>query len=278
VKLSVSLHFFSFLPIILDEGIIIKSDYIPAIDMGRRARISLLVAALVVLGAAYTVVRASDHDPLWQKAVKIASANDNWVPGYVVHREEVYSRIGIRQEKTITHSQLRRHEKPDVEVTFLTITQNGKDITEEFTSEFGRTVILEEDEYRVDHPFKAYSLGAVEYERLDKIKNIDGHRCIAYEFSYIDKRGTWKGTAWLEEESGVPRFVEGKLVSVPFEEGWYTLLGLEVATSFTTSDNGSWYPERAIVDSRIEVVIKLFQSYRGRVKETYTFSKHWRYD
>jgi hypothetical protein len=249
-----------------------------AVTMGKRIVILFIVAAAVLLGEAFALVRAGNHDPLWEKAVKIASANDNWVPGYVVHREEVYSRIGIRQEKTITHSQLTRHEKPDVEVTFLTITQNGRDITEEFTSEFGKTVILEEDEYRVEHPFKTSSLGDVEYKRLDKKKNIDGHRCVAYDFTYVDKRGTWKGTAWLEEQSGVPRYVEGKLVSVPFEEGWYTLLGLEVATSFTINENGSWYPERAIVDSRIEVVIKLFQSYKGRVKETYTFSKHWRYD
>jgi hypothetical protein len=165
-----------------------------------------------------------------------------------------------------------------VKVTFLTITQNGKDITEEFTSEFGETVILEEEEYRVDHPFRSSALGNVEYERLDKRKNFQGQKCVGYDFTYVDKRGTWEGTAWLEEGSGIPRYVEGKLVTVPFEESWYTLLNLDVATSFTTSENGSWYAERAVVNSRIEVVIKLFQSYRGRVKETYTFSKHWRYE
>ena len=243
--------------------------------MVKRVLFTLLLLSVGLLGGA---VRASDLDPLWQKAVEIASANDNWVPGHVIHREEVYSRMGIRQEKTITHSELQRHDKPDVEVTFLTITQNGKDITEEFTSEFGETVILEEDEYRIDHPFRSSSLGNVEYERLDKRKNIQGRKCVAYDFTYIDKRGTWEGIAWLEEASGVPRYVEGKLVTVPFEESWYTLLNLEVATSFTISENGSWYPETAVVDSRIEVVIKLFQSYKGRVKETYTFSKHWRYE
>ena len=246
--------------------------------MRRRLHRAVLIIIILSTGLSTTAAWGSDQDPLWQKAVEIASANDNWVPGHVIHREEVYSRIGIRQEKTITHSLLQRYEKRDVEVTFLTINQNGKDITEEFTSEFGETVILEEDEYRVDHPFRSSSLASVEYHRLDKKKTIHGRKCIAYTFTYIDKRGTWEGTAWLEEGSGVPLFVQGKLVSVPFEESWYTLLGLEVATSFTTNENGSWYPESAIVDSRIEVVIKLFQSYKGRVKETYTFSKHWRYE
>ena len=246
--------------------------------MGRRINVAVLSITVLITACAAAAAWGSDQDPLWQKAVEIASVNDNWVPGHVIHREDVYSRLGIRQEKTVTHSQLQRHQKRDVEVTFLTIHQNGKDITEEFTSEFGKTVILEEDEYTVDHPFKPSSLNSVEYNKLDKVKKINGRACIAYEFTYVDKRGTWEGTAWLEEDSGVPIYVQGTLVSVPFEEGWYTLLGLEVATSFTTNENGSWLPETAVVDSRIEVVVKRFQSYKGRVKETYTFSKHWRYE
>ena len=151
----VSLHYHPILPIILDEGIIITVDASKGIDMVKRVCAVLFTLLLPGMGLLGGEVRASDLDPLWQKAVEIASANDNWVPGHVIHREEVYSRMGIRQEKTITHSELQRHEKPDVQVTFLTITQNGKDITEEFTREFGETVILEEDEYRVDHPFRS---------------------------------------------------------------------------------------------------------------------------
>ncbi len=245
--------------------------------MVRRVHTALLIGTLFV-GLSAGAAWGTDQDPLWQKAVEIASANDNWVPGHVIHNEEVYSRIGILQENTVTHSELQRQQNRDVEVAFLKILQNGRDITEEFTREFGRTVILEEDEYRVDHPFRSSALGSVEYQRLDKKKNIRGKKCISYAFTYVDKRGTWEGTAWLEDGSGVPVFIQGTLVSVPLEESWYTLLGLAVTTSFTTNENGSWYPESAVVDSRIKVVIKRFHSYKGRVKETYTFSKHWRYE
>ena len=119
--------------------------------MARRVLIGMLFI-WISTGAAW----GTDQDPLWQKAVEIASANNNWVPGHVIHEEEVYSRIGIRQENTVTHSELQRHQNRDVEVTFLKILQNGRDITEAFTEEFGRTIILEEDEVGAEKMLTVY--------------------------------------------------------------------------------------------------------------------------
>jgi len=234
----------------------------------------LALTALMTGSTAYTV----GQDPLWLKAVEIANDNEKWVPGYVIHNEEVYSRIGIRQEKTETHSRLNPYENRDVEVTFLQIVQNGRDITEEFTEEFGKTIVLEEAEYRVDHPFRASAQSSVRYTRQDKTKKINGSLCISYEFTYENEQGTWRGTAWLDETTGTPLLVQGTLVSVPLDEKWYTLSDLEVITTFTTDENGAWYPAEAVVDSQIEVVIKLFQTYKSRVKETYIFSDYWWYE
>ena len=244
--------------------------------MGRAVRIGVFVG-VILLGTAAVIVSGVD-DPLWQKAVAIASANENWVPGYVIHNEEVYSRIGIRQENTVTHSELHPYENRDVEVIFLKILQNGEDITEEFTEEFGDSMILEEDEYLIEHPFRPSSVTEVVYRRLNKRKNVQGKKCIPYAFTFEDSRGTWEGTAWLEEESGTPLLVQGTLVSVPLTEKWYTVSALEVTTSFTSTKDGEWYADHAVIDSHIEVVIKLFQSYKSRIIETYTFKDYWRYE
>jgi hypothetical protein len=241
----------------------------------RRYILSFLFLAIVV---SWTTAHAVGQDPLWQKALEIASHNDHWVPGYVVHNEEVFSRIGIRQEKTITHSRVTPHESREVEVTFLQILFNGRDITREFTDEFGTMMILDESEYRVEHPFRESVQSNVEYSRLDKTKNINGNHCLSYDFTYENEKGVWKGTAWIDETTGAPVKVEGVLLSVPLDERWYTTLGLEVTTVFTTDETGAWYPMEAVVDSEIEMVVRKTQTYRSRIRETYTFSEYWWFD
>jgi hypothetical protein len=237
-----------------------------------------MLIGVAVLWPAVSNSSAVGEDPLWQKALAIASNNEKWVPGFVVHNEEVYSRLGIRQENTETRSELSPHRNREVTVRFLSIVQNGRDITEEFVEEFGESIVLEEHEYRVAHPFRSSAQDRVSYTRQKGKKRIEGSPCIPFEFVYENERGTWRGTAWLEEESGTPLLVEGTLETVPLEEKWYTIAGLETSTTFITDDRGGWYPLSAVVDSRIEVVTKLFQSYKSRVKETYTFRDYWWYD
>jgi hypothetical protein len=225
-------------------------------------------------GAANTV--GGDH--LWEKAFEIAATNENWIPGYVIHNEEVFSRLGIRKERTETHSLLARHDGRDVEVTFLKVLQNGRDITGDFITEFGESIILEEEDYRVEHPFRSSCTVRVDSEESNERQTINGRECVSYRITYENERGLWEGEAWIEAESGIPVAFHGILQSVPRDEKWYTLESLEVSTFFMSTESGDWYPEYAIVDSDIEVVIRLKKTYRGRIKETYTFSDYWRYE
>ncbi len=230
----------------------------------------------------FSAARASEQNPLWQKAMQIAAANNSWVPGHVIHYEEVYSRIGLRQELTETHTTLQKYDSGDVEsgeveLTFLKIIRNGKDITEVFLEEYGKTLILEESEYHVEHPFHASSGQNVEYQQKNRKRNINGKSCVLYEFTYKNEKGTWQGTAWLERKSGIPVLVHGTLVSVPLVEKWYTISGLKITTAYTVNNNGIWYPDSAIVDSHIEVGDKFMQTYKSRIKETYKFWDYWEY-
>jgi hypothetical protein len=240
--------------------------------------VACFFTALVFPGIVHTQTYSKDEDPLWMKAVRIAAENDNWVPGFVIHYEEVYSRIGIRNETTETHSSLQRHTGKNVEAVFKKVIQNGKDITDEFKEEFYESIILEEQEYRVEHPFRVSTQELTNYRQLHKKKVIDGKRCVLYEFTYHNVKGKWKGEAWLDENTGIPVRVEGTLQSVPLEETWYIISSLEVKTAFTSTSNGDWYPQEVIVDSHIEVGDKLFRTYKSRVKETYRLSEYWRYE
>lgn len=246
-----------------------KNRMIPCITV-------LFACALPFLGAAWMASSASDMDPLWQKAMEIASMNDKWVPGYVIHNEAVYSKLGIRFENTETHSVLRKLQDGKVELTFLKVVQNGRDITRQFKKEIGEKMILEEEEYRVEHPFRGSSPSNVQYRRMNKKRIINRKSCILYEFTYKNEQGTWQGTAWLEEKTGAPLLVQGTLVTVPLKEEWYTISGLETTISFT-SNNGDWYPESTIIDSLIEIGEDPSELYKSRVKETYEFKDHWKY-
>jgi hypothetical protein len=221
---------------------------------------------------------SSAEDPLWQKAVEVATANLNWIPEKVVLLEEVYSRLGLRQEVTETYSTLRRENSGQVELTFQKVISNGRDVTDDFIQEFGKTMNLDESEYRVEHPFHSSNEYGVESTKKGKRRHMLGKSCVQYDFTYRNEKGTWQGTAWLEEETGVPLLVEGTLVSVPLDEKWYIVSELSIHTEYTTNGNGGWYPSSAVVDSVIEVDGGLLNSYKGRIRETYTFSDYRKYD
>jgi hypothetical protein len=221
------------------------------------------------------VSSASENGTLWQKAVKVASENENWVPGTVIHIEEVYSRLGVRQELNKTYSSLKSNNSGEVELTFQRVIQNGRDVTEEFVQEFGETLVLEESEYCVEHPFSD-SVLYVDYVQKGRRRRINEKNCVLYEFTYKNEKGTWEGSAWIDEQSGVPVVVDGTLVSVPLDEKWYTISKLSISTEYISTAAGAWYPQHATVDSVIEVEGDFLQSYRGRIKETYNFEDYWR--
>jgi hypothetical protein len=218
---------------------------------------------------------SADIDPLWQKAVEIASSNENWVPGYVIHNEAVYSKLGIRVENTETHSALRKLQDGKVEVVFLKVVQNSRDITEQFKKEIGERVVLSEEDYRVEHPFRISDQPRVSYKRINKKRAINRKSCILYEFTYRNEQGTWQGEAWLEEKTGTPVLVQGRLITVPYNDDWCIISGLETTISFFSS-NGDWYPESSIIDSIVEIGDNPSEMYKGKVRETYEFKNYWR--
>jgi hypothetical protein len=269
------LHIDCNVPIIMNEG---PYEGIEKRFPMRRVLWIIPILSVLLCSTLGSTTHAVGQDPLWQRAMEIATANENWVPGFVVHLEEVYSGLGIRQEKIETHSSLDRHHNREVEATFLKILENGRDITESFTEEFGKSVVLEEEEYRIEHPFRSLVQESVRFTKTDRVKKIQGIRCAIYSVSYEAERGTWKGTAWLDESTGIPKRVEVELVTVPLDEKWYTILDLQVMTTFITDGNGAWYAEEAVVDSEIEFVVRETKVYRSRIKETYNFSDYWRYE
>jgi hypothetical protein len=237
--------------------------------------ISILVPVVFLMISGYAHVPAQESLSLWEKAVKIAAENAKWVPGFVIHFEEEYSRFGIRQELIETHSLLHENDSHEVEVNFLKIIDKGKDITEDFIAEYGATLVLEEGEYRLEHPFQETYNRNVQYQQTGKTKKINGTECVLFEFSYENEKGTWQGTAWLEQESGTPVILMGELVSVPLDEKWYTVTELKISAEYTTNHAGHWYPESAVVESNISVGDKFLKTYKGRIKETYRFQDYW---
>lgn len=182
----------------------------------------MIVLIAVCLGIRFCLSASSAQEPpemdsLWQKAVALAEANQNWVPGLITNTVEAVNKKG--ESKGIveeTWIRLSLGENGEIAEEFVKVIEKGKDVTEKRKQEAER-VEKSENESEVEEeesgeitmsggsPFNPEVQERITLKRTDRIEEIEGRRCIVYEFTHeIEEGRTLKGTTWLEEETGIP--------------------------------------------------------------------------
>jgi hypothetical protein len=220
---------------------------------------------LLVLILPPRVFAADAPDSLWQKAVAIAEANRDAIPGTMFSTVENLDDKG--KPKETEQRWMRFSLGPDGQVTseITKVVKDGKDVTAaeqakqkaeqaKTKTEQGRKKDEKREKEKTDgvrvefgsgdDVFSAATGATTSVKPLDEKKTIENKQCVGYAFTQKRKSGeTLEGTAWLEESTGVP--VRTQYTPKPLPK--YTKR-MQTTVEYKHSPEGSWHPKRYTVE------------------------------
>lgn len=205
------------------------------------------------------------QDSLWRKAVAVAVANADWVPGLTIMRSEI-----LHQSESVgVHEIWQRSEpgpKGEVITKVIKIREDGKDVTQKQSKEMDET--FKTGGKRGGNPFDQSVQDRLSLKVIAGSKVIAGLDCIGYAFELKNVNGPiLRGTAWLEKDSGIAREIENMTVE-PLPDKH--LKSLTMTTHYETT-NGVWFAKST--ESIMTVSVLLI---KANLKSTMTFSEYWK--
>jgi len=228
------------------------------------------------------VVLAADppQDPLWRKAVTIAAANSDWVPGLTITRSEVL----FRGKPEGTHEFWQRSKpgpKGEVVTETVKVLEDGKDVTKEEKLETPAKPEKKADKGKGKksagdgksggggNPFDPDVQDRVSLKPAHQPKVVEGRDCAGYQFELKNAGGPlFRGTAWLEKQTGVPLEVENMTMD-PLPDK--RLKSLVMTTRYDTTTNGTWLVKSNVTLTTVSVLLL-----KANARTTITFSEHWK--
>jgi hypothetical protein len=183
-----------------------------------------------------------DGDPLWQKAMELVSANRNLVPGNLESRTEEMDSKGKLLNLHESWIRFSRGNDGQIKAEIIKALKNGEDITEsqkQLSAEQDKDS-NKKDSFNLnlweDYPFKANYQPAI--KSLSNSELIQEKSCQVYEYSFRKpNKTTYRGTAWLETETGIP--VKLSYTCAPLPQ---FVSRLETTVIFDSPQEGVLYP------------------------------------
>ena len=225
---------------------------------------TVTVLTLALFGSRIFLFAAqASKDPLWRKAVAVAAANADWVPGLIVTRSEVLHKgeaVGVHE----MWQRSRLGPKGEVVTETVRILEDGKDVTkpEKTKSNAKRGA-------GGGNPFDADVQDQLSLKVMDQSRTIAGRNCVGYAFELRNTNGpVVRGTAWLDKESGVPSEIENMTLD-PLPDKH--LKNLTLTTHYVTTTNGTWLAKTITTTSTMSVMF-----IKADARTTTTFSEHWK--
>jgi hypothetical protein len=228
-----------------------------------KTRASVAILALGITGILQAA--GAPPDPLWNKALAVAAANSQWVPGLVITRSEVLHK---GKSEGVHEFWQRSQPGPNGEVITKTVKvlEDGKDVTKKESQEADKS--NDASDKGGGNPFDPNVQDRVTLTSIARSRVIAGLGCAAYAFEVRNVNGSKvRGTAWLEKESGVPREIENMTIE-PLPDKH--LKSLTMTTHYEMT-NGMWFAKSTEVTSAVSVLF-----IKADIKSTITFSEHWK--
>jgi hypothetical protein len=216
---------------------------------GKRAVIFYFTFACLITPS---LTRGAPHDPLWEKAVAIASANGDWVAGLTVTRSEVL----LKGESANVHEIWQRSqpgERGEIITQTVKVVENGKEVTEKEKPKTKDKITTKKKSSKGGgNPFDPKVQDQLTIKSTDRIKVIGGNHCGAFEFDLQSTNGQRvKGVAWLEKEKGVPMEIENMTIDPLPEKHFKQMM---MTTRYELTPEGAWHAKEMITTGTISVM------------------------
>jgi len=216
------------------------------------------------------------QDSLWQKAVALSRANEDWVPGLLVVRMEMLDGRGSAQSTEETWMKMCLGPDGKIKEDLIKQVKDGKmknvpeTKVEARAGEGKKKREKKETSISVssnDNPFSLQAQGSVTAKRTAQSKMILGKPCAGYEFKLSTKEGeTLSGTAWLEDPTGIPHEIQYTVRPLPAH-----VQRLSTLVRYETTPEGAWRPQEMVLEGSGGFLF-IKKAYRGVIR----FSDYWK--
>jgi len=235
--------------------------------------LALLLAAAPAPAAAIPAPEAPpDVDPLWQKALALAAANDGLLPRRMVETEKLTDVDGQLVATTVSTYELSRDGQGKVARRLVSALRDGKEFTERKRKDLAADPNSSKEMFpRSTHLFLAENAPRVEVRRTGLRDVIAQVPCVAFRYTLQAELGPVSGRAWLDEATGAPMLVEAKPTAFPEHEA-IRIKEMEQRFSYRVAPGSRWTLESLEIRTGIE--LKKLLDLAMRVETTVRFEDH----
>ncbi len=237
-----------------------------------------LICGLVFLCACAEIGWAENVESgLWEKAVKIADANKDWVPGHVRIIDKTFDLDEKLVESSETELAIPALPICEPAIIVLKAETNGKNVKAKVQKDLNDELVLENEEE--ENPFLPEIQKHVTVTPLNQNKSIRGRNCTSFEYVLVNSnKQQFKGVAWLETEGGAPREVSYYAASTPIKTDDFTITRASVVQGYDHTSNNAWHMTEKTSKLSIEAKPFPLVRFKGNVHIFETYDKHWKYE
>lgn len=206
---------------------------------------------------------------LWDITVEYMSQT-HWIPGEVTEHEQTFSLKDEMVEETHAVFTLKPAPQNKVEIYVESAEENGKDVTAEARRAINGVLSLAEA--LEETPFTAQAGQRLTADFNGQFRQIQGIRCVGFDYTFISNEMKLTGIAWVSENSGLPLEITSNILSVPFTEEGVKISSYQETEYYRITADGHSKLEKSAVKLDIEVPKMRF---KGRVTTVTTCRDHW---